>query len=65
LAENANWAVPVLAAFVARPQSEFKSARLAGCQLGRQYRAPQQKSMKQDKAACRSRRLVVLSADFG
>jgi hypothetical protein len=32
LAENANWAVPVLAAFVTRPQSELKSARLAGRQ---------------------------------
>jgi len=25
---NANWAVPVLAVFVSRPQSELKSARL-------------------------------------
>jgi hypothetical protein len=32
LAENANWVVPVLAAFVARPQSELKSARLASRQ---------------------------------
>ncbi|MDR1995414.1 hypothetical protein [Azonexus sp.] len=29
LAKNANWAVPVLAAFITRPQSELKSARLA------------------------------------
>jgi hypothetical protein len=29
LAKNANWAVPVLAAFVTRPQSELKSARPA------------------------------------
>jgi hypothetical protein len=30
-ARNANWAVPVLAEFVKRPQAELKSARLA-CQ---------------------------------
>jgi hypothetical protein len=44
---NANWAVPVLAAFMARPQSELKSARLKCFQRRRQYPAPRQMSIEE------------------
>jgi len=38
LAENANWAVPVLAAFIARPQAEQIGAAGYNASIRRQYR---------------------------